>query len=132
MNEIARSWIDFAQRDLAVAEAIINDEYVANAVMFHSQQIVEKALKALFEEHGKKIPRIHSLTKLYGILIEDDIVSSTVIDTKALFFLDEVYLDARYPGGLGLLPHRFPTTADAQDALDIARKILTTIIDILQ
>lgn len=30
MNAAARNWIDFANRDLAVAEAIADNEYVAN------------------------------------------------------------------------------------------------------
>lgn len=44
----------------------MHDDFVTNIVAFHSQQAVEKALKALLEEKEIKLPRIHSLTRLYS------------------------------------------------------------------
>jgi HEPN domain-containing protein len=128
MKETARPWIEFARRDLAVAEAIKDNEYIANAVMYHCQQVVEKAFKAIFEEHGLRIPRIHSLTQLFSDLTSRKLLPASGISPKDLLFLDQVYLDSRYPGGLGLLPHGFPLKEEANEALGIARRILETVM----
>jgi HEPN domain-containing protein len=43
-----------------------------DAVCFHAQQTAEKYLKALLQENGKTIPRIHNLVDLVSLCIEVD------------------------------------------------------------
>ena len=113
-----------AKRDLAAANAIKDDEYVANIVLYHSQQVVEKGLKALFEEHTVVIPRIHSLMRLFTELKSRSLIEDNFVPIKDLIYLDSVYLDSRYPGGLGLLPCGFPAIADAKlDLLIVLDKV---------
>ena len=54
-------WTEFAKRDYEAAKVLINNEYLANIVLFHAQQCIEKCLKAVFEEHSLDIPKIHSV-----------------------------------------------------------------------
>lgn len=42
-----------------------------------------------------------------------------------LEFLNEVYVEFRYPPDIGLLPHGEPTKEDAQKALEIAKRVFT-------
>jgi HEPN domain-containing protein len=56
MKKATKSWLDFAHRDLEAAKILVDNEYVSNVVLFHSQQCVEKCLKALLEENGVPVP----------------------------------------------------------------------------
>jgi len=40
---------------------------------------------------------------------------------------DKLYIDARYPGNLGLLPKGKPTLADAQQFYEFAQKIYQNV-----
>ena len=54
MKKTTRAWVDFAHRDLEAARLLADNEYVSNAVLFHSQQCVEKCLKALLEQNRRE------------------------------------------------------------------------------
>ena len=68
MKQQTSAWLEFAARDLAAAKKLLDDEYVANIVLFHCQQCVEKSLKAILEESNQDVPRIHGVNKLYTIM----------------------------------------------------------------
>ena len=40
MKERTRAWMEFADRDIEAARKLTDDEYLANIVIFHSQQCV--------------------------------------------------------------------------------------------
>lgn len=46
--------------------------------------------------------------------------------------LDAVYIEARYPGELGLLPYGKPTQAEAKDFYEFARQFYQQVWDRLQ
>jgi HEPN domain-containing protein len=48
---------------------------------------------------------------------------SLSLDEDELDLLDAVYIDTRYPSGIGLLPSGFPTKEDAYGLLKIAEKV---------
>ena len=50
MKLITKEWLRRARDDLDVAKEIIVREHLTNMVAFHSQQAVEKSLKAIVEE----------------------------------------------------------------------------------
>jgi HEPN domain-containing protein len=50
MKKGTMEWLEFARRDLEAARILLNSNYLANIVMFHSQQCIEKCLKAFLEE----------------------------------------------------------------------------------
>lgn len=122
MKKAAEAWLDFAHRDLEAAKLLVDHEYVSNAVLFHSQQCVEKCLKALLEEADVPVPHLHSIVKLHSFLMEEAGISLS-LDEDELDLLDAVYIDTRYPSGIGLLPSGFPTKEDAQGLLKIAEKV---------
>lgn len=64
MKRSAEAWLELAARDLEAAQLLVGNEYVANIVIFHCQQCVEKSLKALLEEAGGGVPRVHGIHKL--------------------------------------------------------------------
>lgn len=122
MKKTTKAWVDFAHRDLEAARLLADNEYVSNAVLFHSQQCVEKCLKALLEQNRVPVPHIHSVVKLYSVLKKEAEISLSLKDDE-LDFVDAVYIDTRYPSGLGLLPSGFPTREDARELLEIAEKV---------
>jgi len=122
MKKATKAWMDFAHRDLEAAKLLVDSEYVSNVVLFHAQQCVEKCLKALLEENGVPVPHIHSVVKLYSLVTEEAGISLTPHEDE-LDLVDAVYIDTRYPSGLGLLPSGFPTKEDAKEILGIAEKL---------
>lgn len=93
--------------------------------------MVEKTFKALFEEHCIDIPKIHSLIALWKRL--DHYWSEfQFVDEDTLHRLDLLYIDARYPGDLGLLPDGAPLTEDAQHFYDFSRELYERAKKLLQ
>ena len=127
MKNGTKSWIAFADRDLEAAKSLLRNEYVANVVLFHCQQCIEKCLKAILEEHEMQIPKIHSVVRLFGIITEN-LELGVEIDEDALNLLDDIYIDTRYPSGLGLLPTGFPSQEEADEVLKIAMKIYDNVL----
>ncbi|MBI5591195.1 MAG: HEPN domain-containing protein [Deltaproteobacteria bacterium] len=126
MKKGTMEWLEFAKRDLEAAKFLVNSPYLANIVLFHSQQCIEKCLKAYLEESDIKIPKIHSVVKLYAMIPEDAKMSFNIKEDE-LDLVDLVYIDTRYPSGFGLLPSGFPTENDAEELLAIAEKVYVEI-----
>ena len=122
MKRGTKEWLDFADRDLEAARLLVDNEYVSNAVLFHCQQCVEKCLKALLEENQIPVPHIHNVVKLHSLLKENSPMALSVSEDE-LDLVDAVYIDARYPSGIGLLPSGFPTKEDARELLRIAEEV---------
>ena len=119
MKTLTEDWLAAAKDDLAVIEKIIDEDHLSHMVAFHSQQCIEKVFKAILEECSIEIPKIHKLMTLYGTVegfIKD-------IDMTLLKTLDELYIDARYPSDLGLLPHGKPSKTDAQKFYEFGKTV---------
>jgi HEPN domain-containing protein len=65
-------------------------------VCFHCQQSAEKYLKALLEQLGLAIPRVHNLDDLLGLLGPHH--RSLRPLRRGLIFLTDFAVDIRYPG----------------------------------
>jgi len=65
MKRETLEWVDMSEVDLQVAEAVLERELYAPCV-FHSQQAVEKMLKAIWVEGGREDapPYTHNLVDL--------------------------------------------------------------------
>jgi len=125
MKKQVEDWALLADKDLQAAEIIINDEYpLTNIVAFHCQQAIEKYLKAIIIEKDGPLIRTHDLIKLNGILNE---IKDLGIDEKKLIILNEVYMDSRYPGDLGLMPDGMPTNEQAKEFIEYANEIKNII-----
>ena len=65
MKNTASEWLDFANNDFQAAKKLSEDEHLTKIVLFHCQQTIEKALKALLSEKTDSVPRIHSVYTLF-------------------------------------------------------------------
>lgn len=109
MKQTTNDWFTAAEDDLLAAKKLSAEERLTNVVVFHCQQCLEKCFKAVIEEQGKPSIKSHDLLRLQ-LNAE---IQLTQTETVLLGIINEVYIDARYPGDLGLLPHGKPTIAEA-------------------
>jgi HEPN domain-containing protein len=116
---IAFEWLKAANDDLMLISNIIEDPGLTHMVAFHCQQAIEKSLKAALEDQGAEVPRKHDLLTLKDLLAG----SVAIDDEDILESLNSLYIDARYPGSLGLLPNGKPTVTDAKGFYDFAKAV---------
>ena len=64
MKQITKDWLEAASLDIESCNSLLQNERLTGQVAFHAQQAVEKSLKAIIEEQGNRVPKIHSLSKL--------------------------------------------------------------------
>ncbi len=94
---------------------------------YHSQQSVEKGLKALILEKGKKPERSHDIIELLNEVTEQGWDVDLTVDDAV--FLNSVY-KGRYPTEEGLLPHGEPLRVDAERAISAAGKLVKNLSDL--
>ena len=126
MKPATADWIELAKRDFSAAKKLVDDEYLSNVCLFHCQQTIEKLFKAILEEHKIKIPKIHSVTTLFEKL-PTEFKNISAIDQDELGLIDDIYIDSRYPGEIGLMPNGFPSKSDAKNVLRITEKIYHSV-----
>jgi len=79
-------------------------------------------LKAILEEYEQNVPKIHGVNRLYSLITENTDITLPVTEDE-LDFIDDVYIDTRYPGNFGLLPSGFPKKNEAKLLFDISEKL---------
>ena len=97
-NEIKGSpndWISFAKSDLALAKVDKTNSISFESLCFHTQQAVEKALKALLIFDNIEFPRTHNIRILLDLLKSRHIIPD-VVDESAV--LTDYAVSSRYPG----------------------------------
>ena len=101
-----------------MAKYALADE-IFNQVCFHSQQAVEKSLKAYLMQRDNTTPRTHSIADLLRLLSV-----SWLGDTGTLLYkMDNYYISTRYPDAPpGSLPDGMPDQNDALEALSLAQE----------
>ncbi|MFA6137821.1 MAG: HEPN domain-containing protein [Sulfurimonas sp.] len=124
---LSKEWLKAAYLDLENISYIIKAEHLTSIVAFHSQQSIEKSLKAFITSKNIDIPKIHSLNKLFNICKED----VSINNNDLINLLDSLYIESRYPGDMGLLPYGKPTLKDAKEFYDFAENIFEHICSIL-
>lgn len=128
MKKQTRYWLKMAHNDLSVIEAILEREDLTPMVAFHSQQAIEKSLKAVLEEKETKIPRIHNLITLKEIVEK---YLKLNIEEELLTGINETYIDTRYPTDLGLLPSGIPSQKTARKFSSAAHRIFREVKEFL-
>jgi len=121
-----KDWLEYAARDLKASVLTLNDPYLTNICLYHCQQTIEKSFKAVLEEFSLRIPKIHSVTTLYEKL-PDETKENIPVDINELSTIDDIYIDARYPADLGLLPNGFPLIEQAQEIFEICSRIFADV-----
>ncbi len=129
MKAITREWLERAQDDLDAANALLNYPDLTHVAAFHAQQATEKALKAALEEYDLGLLKTHSLTRLLEVVRSRSMLS---FEQDMLDRLEAVYIEARYPSELGLLPYGKPTQKDAREFCVFAQEAYRQICLALQ
>ena len=120
MKKITNDWFLSAESDLLLIQEIASIENLTHLSAFHSQQSIEKSFKALIEEFDMGFIKTHSLEMLYN-LVKDKI--AVPVDTELLIILDQLYIDSRYPGEMGLLPNGKPSVTESKRFFLLAQSI---------
>lgn len=126
-QNLALDWLKASYGDIVVLESIYKNPIITHMTAFHSQQSVEKCFKAILEYKTHSTPRKHDMLLLKS-MIEPYI---TVSDEDILEDLNELYIDSRYPGDMGLLPNGKPTLEDAKEFYAFAKDIFAQVCTLL-
>lgn len=120
--------MDSAENDLLLNENILHINTLTPLIAFHAQQAIEKSFKAIIEEHEIGFIKTHSLERLYRIVNPHFKIN---FNFDYLILLDQLYIDARYSGEMGLLPDGKPTVQQAKEFHHLSKKIWNTVKDSL-
>jgi len=98
MNPAVAEWVSKAEGDFVTAGRELRARKSPNfdAVCFHTQQCAEKYLKAVLQENGKRIPKIHFLLELLAMILKFD--GSYEFLKADLEVLEDYSVRFRYPG----------------------------------
>ncbi|NDP22180.1 MAG: HEPN domain-containing protein [Paludibacter sp.] len=105
MKPTTNEWINAANDDLLAAKTLGSNNRLTNLAAFHCQQFLEKSFKAIIEEFENFTFKSHDLFRLQMTTK----IELTNYELQLLGTINEVYIDARYPGDMGLLPNGKPT-----------------------
>jgi HEPN domain-containing protein len=125
MKKQTEAWIGFAEKDLLAVSEIIENQDLTNIAAFHCQQAIEKYFKAFILENDKPLIKTHNLLALYGTV-------KTIIDIQfdedLLSTVNDIYVETRYPGEIGLLDDSsMPTLEQANKFFALAKEVGTKI-----
>ena len=127
MKKQVEAWIKLAERDMLTVYEIIKNPMLTNIVTFHCQQAIEKYFKAFILANGKPIIKIHNLLALYGTIKE---IIDLELNEDLLSTVNDIYLESRYPGEIGLLDDgSIPTIEQAMQFFTFAKEIEIKIIN---
>ena len=125
---LAIEWMKASYSDIIVLKKISDDDFITQMTSFHSQQSIEKSLKALLEFHSKPVPKKHD-----ELMLKDLVAKYISIENENILEdLNTLYIDSRYPGDLGLLPNGKPTLKEAKEFYDFANNIFNEVCDLLE
>jgi len=117
VNKEVRSWIVKAYEDYITAKHLLSlpdDEIPTSAVCFHSQQLVEKMLKAFLVFHRVSFGRWHNLAILKKLCSEID-EDFKKLDLEGL----SIYaVEVRYPEEFFI-----PSVKEARECFDVMETV---------
>lgn len=116
MTPVTAEWVAKAEGDLATAtrEAAVTENPNPDAACFHAQQCVEKYMKALLVETGKRFARTHDLEALLEVIVTED--ASWEDLRTSLVRLTSSAVEVRYPGF-------FADAVDVDEAIETAKNV---------
>ena len=120
MRKATSAWMREAEEELESASVLYEHERY-KSTCYHSQQAVEKGLKAVMIEKGKRPERTHDVVELYNAVTGMGIDSGLSVDDAV--YLNSIY-KGRYPTEEGLLPHGEPSRADTERAVLSAKRLI--------
>jgi HEPN domain-containing protein len=120
MKPETSEWMKIAEEEVASADLLL-EHRLHRMVCLHSQQAVEKTLKALLTERGMEFKKTHNIVDLLALLKTQDL--AVTLNHEEAGFLNAIYR-SRYPPEAGLLPHGEPSGEDAAKALTLAERVV--------
>ena len=124
IDDIVLNWIKKAESDLKTAKDEIQTENPAtDTICFHSQQCIEKYLKAFLTYHQKRFGKTHNIAELIELCKEIDEDFEKLYDIKAES-LTPYAVEIRYPDEF-----YFPSLEEAKEAIKIAEEVKSFVIE---
>lgn len=124
MNQVIQEWVNKAEGDFSTAErefaVSCNPNY--DAVCFHSQQCIEKLLKALMIKFKTTPPKIHDLAELTRLI--GPLCPLWQPKVEDLNYLTRAAVDFRYPGEAA-------DKEEAEGAVRISRALRKELLKLL-
>ena len=98
MRAPIEEWVFKAEEDYDSADVLLHgrEAPITSTACFHCQQCAEKYLKAVLQENGKRIPKIHFLLELLAMILKFD--GSYELLKSDLEVLEDYSVRFRYPG----------------------------------
>lgn len=128
MRKSTENGIKDAEDELSSALILFEHEKF-KGVCYHSQQCVEKALKALIIEKGNKPEKTHDIVEHLNKV--EQIGWKVELPIDDAIFLNSIY-KGRYPTEEGLLPHGEPIQSDAERAAKSAEGFMKSVRKVLR
>jgi len=124
---VVRAWFKKAENDLINAENTIKmDVPPTDTICFHAQQCAEKYIKGFLTFYELDFPKTHSLEDLVSLC--KNIAPKIESELDDIEILSSYGVSVRYPDDLYYdIPEE-----DAQEAIDLAKKIKRVILKYLQ
>ena len=114
----AQEWLAHAAADLHYARLGQKDaDALENLIVFHAQQAIEKALKAVMVERGVEFPKTHDLEQLVEIIEEAGVAWPP--DMNKVLEFTPFATQGRNPGFGDPI-----SEADVEEAIEMAGKVL--------
>lgn len=110
---LMRQWTQKAEEDYTNAKhtLTLQDDCPLSTVCFHSQQCVEKYLKALLVGHSLPVPKSHDLLESYHRIPLD---KRPDLSEESLAILNRYAVETRYLGDWEAISRRVHNSADDQ------------------
>lgn len=119
MNPLTLEWVQKAEGDYAAAQCLTQaGTPLHDAICFHTQQCIEKYLKAWLQEANTPFPRTHDLEELLDLILP--IVPAWDAWRPDFLVLTTHAVDFRYPG-------RSASADDADHALQVCTQVRQAI-----
>ena len=117
-NRDAQEWLAHAEADLHYARLGQKDRDASeNLIVFHAQQAIEKALKAVLVAQGVEFPKTHDLEQLVETIEEAG--AAWPADMNKVMEFTPFATQGRYPGFDDPI-----SEADVEEAVGMAGKVL--------
>ena len=121
--DLARGWLLKGDSDRTTAERLLDGPGPYDTACFHTQQAVEKYLKAVIAFAGRPIPRTHDLDVLYDQCVP--MAPDLNLDRTQLATLTPYAVQLRYDNDF------WPSEETAQQALDMVNRVRAAVLDVL-
>lgn len=116
-QKLVKQWIEKAEEDFRTADYLLTlkEDCPLNPVCFHSQQCVEKYIRALLIYCSIQFPKSHDVVELVNLVPENHRPDLSIYD---LAIINRYAVDTRYPGEWEIV-----TRQEAEESVRIAGDI---------